>query len=93
MTRQTKPRENEIGTYCRIGVPGSRPSIRVRPKPGVLDAVAGRIVTDDDHLSWKVVVHDNGLALVILEHGYIIGSHWVAYIDADTIPAAEEVAA
>lgn len=80
---------NEISPYCSVSQAGDRHrGISVKPRDVALDAVRGRIVTDSDRLSWKVIVHeDRGRALVILEHGHIIGSHWLAYVDADTIPA------
>jgi len=84
--------DNEISGFCtvdlsQVGGPHHR-SIRVRPLAAVLDAVRGRIVTDDDRLSFRIIAHGStGRALVILEHGHIIGSHWLAYIDPATIPA------
>lgn len=83
---------NVVGPFCSInlsqlGGPAHR-SIAVRATDAVLDVVAPRIVTPDDHLSFKVIGHKGtGRALVILEHGYIIGGHWLAYIDPATVPA------
>jgi hypothetical protein len=83
---------NEIGPYCsvdlsQLGGPRSR-SMAVRATDAVLDAVRPRIVTDDDHLSFELIAHaDRNRVLVILKHGHISGSHWLAYIDPDTIPA------
>jgi hypothetical protein len=83
---------NEISPYCsiRTGSGGYR-GIKVRPRPGFYALVQDRIVTDSDRLSFEVVVHpERERALVILEHGHIIGSHWLAYVDAATIPAKPE---
>ena len=83
--------DNEVGPFCSIRLVDSRRSIAVRATQAVLDAVAPRIVTGDDHLSFQIIEHKGtGRALVILEHGYIIGSHWLAYIDPATIPAPSE---
>jgi hypothetical protein len=54
--------------------------------------VRDRIVTDDDHLSFKVIIHGEregrpARALIILSHGHIIGSHYLAYVDPATLPA------
>jgi hypothetical protein len=82
---------NEIGPYCTIdlsqlGGPRHR-GIAVRATDAVMEAVAPRIVTPDDHLSFRIIGHAHtGRALVILQHGYIIGSHWLAHIDPDTLP-------
>jgi hypothetical protein len=91
-------RGNEIGPYCtsdtrQIGGKAHR-GIVVRATDAVIDVVTPRIVTPDDCLSFQVIAHGNRgrepRALVILSHGYIIGSHWLAYIDPGTIPAPVE---
>lgn len=80
---------NEIGPYCSIRLAGQRRSVAVVARPAVLDVVAPRIVTPGDHLSFEIIEHaDRNRALVVLQHNYIIGSHWLAYIDPSTIPAA-----
>lgn len=94
-----KPREigcNNVGPFCtvdlsQLGGIRSR-SIAVRATDAVIEAVAPRIVTPgivtpDDDLSFKIIGHKHdGRALVILQHGYISGSHWLAEIDPATIP-------
>lgn len=84
---------NEIGPYCsvdlsQLGGPRFR-GIAVRATDAAMEAVSARgIVTPDDHLSFQVIGHQGtGRALVILSHGYISGSMWLAYIDPATIPA------
>ena len=82
---------NEIGPYCTVdlsqhGGPHFR-SIAVRATDATMTALEGRIVTPDDTISFRVIAHEGtGRALVIAEHGYIIGSHYLAYIDPATIP-------
>lgn len=89
-----KPRkigENEIGPFATVDlsqVGGERHrSIAVRATDATIEAVAPRIVTEDDHLSFQLIAHRDRRVLVVLQHGYIIGSHWIAYIDPATIPA------
>lgn len=92
-----EPGRNEVGPYCTVDLSqlGGKQhrGIAVRATDAVIDAVAPRIGTPDDHLSFSVIGHErSGRALVILQHGYIIGDHWVgdhwvAYIDPETIPA------
>lgn len=78
---------NEVGPYCSVDVDKRRWSLDVVASDAVIEAVRPRIVTPDDRLSFKVIEHPaSGYALVICEHGYIIGSHWLAYIDPATIP-------
>jgi hypothetical protein len=83
---------NEIGPYCSVDfgqIGGAKHrSICVRATDAVLEVVAPRIVTPDDHLLFKIIGHaGTNRALVILSHGYIIGSHYLAYINPATIPA------
>lgn len=85
---------NRIGPYCTVDLAqlggAAHRSMAVRATDAVLEAVAGRIVTPDDDLSFSIVAHETtGRALVVLSHGYIIGSHWLAYINPATIPPAE----
>lgn len=86
--------DNEIGPFAsvdmrQIGGAAHR-SIAVCATDAVIEAVTPRIVTDDDHLSFRLIAHHTTppRVLVVLEHGYIIGSHWLAYIDPDSIPDA-----
>ncbi len=86
------PRErNEIGPYCtvdmaQLGGPKYR-GIAVRATDATIDALAPRIVTSDDHLSFKLIAHaGTARVLVIAEHSQILGSHWLAYIDPATVP-------
>lgn len=88
---------NRITSYCsvdlsQVGGPRYR-SINVKPTEAVLDVVRPRIVTPDDTLSFQIIAHEqSGKALVIMQHGYIIGGHWLAYIDPATIPAPPDPA-
>lgn len=87
---------NVLGPYCTVDlsqVGGAKHrSMAVHPTQAVLDVVRDRIVTDDDRLSFRIIAHSGReRALVILEHGYIIGSHWLAYVDVATIPLPERV--
>ena len=85
--------DNELGPFLSFrNVPGHRDHSgwAVIAKDVVVDAIAPRIVTDDDRLSFAVIYHANyDRCLVIAEHGYIIGSHWLAYIDPSTIPTLD----
>lgn len=83
---------NEIGPFCSIDLSQiggmKHRGIAVRATDAVIDAIAPRIVTPDDHLSFELIAHGStNRVLVICQHGYIIGSHYVAYIDPQTIPA------
>ena len=87
---------NEIGPFGVIetldGTGPRRRAVALEPTAAALDAIAARgLVTPDDHLSWAIIIHPArddrpSRALVILEHGAIIGSLWLAYVDPETIP-------
>lgn len=88
-----RDRGNEIGPYCsfkrvtRDHRQHRGQSLAVRCTDAVMDAIAPRIVTPDDHLSFEIIEHaDRGRALVIAQHGQIIGGHWLAYINPETVP-------
>lgn len=80
-----------VGPFCSVDLSqlgGLRRSIAVRATDAVLEAVGSRIATPTRSLSFKVIGHaGTKRALVILDHGYIIGSHYLAYVDPTTLPA------
>ncbi len=90
---------NEIGPFATIERPASsatydnpaRRAIAIRATDETCAVLADRLVTPDDHLSFSVIVHERddrpARALILASHGYIIGSHWLAYVDPATIPA------
>ena len=82
---------NEIGPFCSVTGPGGkRWSLAVTPTPATVEAIAGQLVTDDDRLSFQVIYHPNrDRCLIILEHGQIIGSRYLAYVDPATVPGFE----
>lgn len=88
---------NEIGPYCSVDLsqldgPRHR-GIAVRATDATIAALTPAIVTPDDHISFEVIGHKGtGRALVTAQHGYIIGSIWLAYIDPASVPAAVEAA-
>lgn len=83
---------NEVGPFCtvdmsQIGGKAHR-GIAVRATDATIEALAPRIVTPDDTLSFQLIAHKGTKrVLVIASHGYILGSHWLAYIDPSTVPA------
>lgn len=85
---------NEVGPYCSLRVGEHRhKGLAVTATQAVIDVVSPRIVTDDDHLSFKVIEHkDRERCLVILDHNHIIGSHYLAYVATDDVLAAVEQA-
>lgn len=55
--------------------------------PQAIEAIGkSTIHIDDDTMNVHVIMWDDGRALVVAQHGKIIGSVWLAKIDASTIP-------
>lgn len=63
-------------------------NIEVKPSVEVLRAVRDNMLDleERDEIYFEVIEHENGWALVIAQYNLIIGSHWIAYIDASTLP-------
>lgn len=86
---------NTIGPFCSIdatAIGGMRRNIAAHVVPEVLEVLAPRLVTSDDRLGLRVTVHaprdgKPARALVVASHGVISGSHYIAYVDPETIPA------
>jgi len=64
------------------------PVEQVKPSPEVFNALRANMLDlgSRDEVSFEIIVHDNGWALVLVQHSQIIGSRWIAYIDAATLP-------
>lgn len=63
----------------------------VTPRPEVVEYVRENMLhCSNDTITFEAVVWDDGRALVIARYGQIIGSHYLAIIDASTIPVAED---
>lgn len=79
---------NHLGPYCQTqGFPWRHRSLAVRPTEATVAVLGDRIVTDDDHMHFGLVLHtDRDRVLVTLSYGAIIGSIWLAYVDPSTIP-------
>lgn len=79
-----------IGPFCHIS---GHASFDVKAAPWVIEAIkANTVLLPDDRMSFEVIPHDNGWALVLSKHSLVSGSVWLAYIKADTIPAPQEAA-
>lgn len=78
---------NVIGPYCNVrGFDPDRRSIAVRATDATMEALAARIVTPDDAISFEVIRQSTGRTLVLASHSYIIGSIWLAFVDPESVP-------
>lgn len=79
----------EIGPFCAVRNL-KRPHFAVIAKPIVVEAVKP-LIFSNTVLGTEVIFHERtGRALVVVSHQSIIASHWLAYIDPDTIPTGVE---
>lgn len=67
--------------------------LKVTIHPFVRDWIKKGVLRLADQMCWRITVwpnDDRREALVILSHGQIIGSHYVAIIDAGSVPTFKE---
>lgn len=78
----------KLSAHCSVDRAGAYEFIHAFPTMLVIDFFkSGNVLhCSYDTMTFNVVIHDDGRALVILQHGQIIGSHWLAFIDAATVP-------
>lgn len=72
-----------------VGCIGYR-SMQVEAAPAVLDEIKSNMLHGSgDTIHFRVVVWDDGKALVMAEYSQIVGSRYLAIIDAATIPVGK----
>lgn len=83
--------EMQIGHYCSVRrINRDWYSLHIEPSYEALEAVMDHtIVVEHDRMSWEIVEWQDGRALVLCHHSTILGSVWLAIIDAKTIPKEE----
>lgn len=89
-----RPGPMHLSSYARAKLgDGRHVSLDVELTPQAIEAIGKNTIhIDRDTISVEVIVWDDGRALVVASHNQIIGSVWLAKIDASTIPTfpAEE---
>lgn len=90
MSRAKKPPKVAVpvGPFCSIRRPGSYTRVYVHPTDAVLKVIEGRGGGDPsrESFSFKIIVRDDGTALVIAEPSLILGGIWLAIVDAASVP-------
>ncbi len=76
----------QLSSFCAISGRPEYQCLRVKPKQEVIDWIRDNMLRINDHLSFKVVIREDGEALVVVSHSCIIGSRWLALIDSTTVP-------
>lgn len=75
----------EIGPFLHFR--SHKPALWVTPTEHVVLAILDRTIHIEDRMSFEVVERGDGTALVTAHHGQIIGSVWLAIVDANTLPS------
>lgn len=84
-SRRTPLVDVPIGPYCGIHGRDGFAHIYVHPAPAVAAFLEENWMGDSTGC-FRVTVRDDGTALVTAEYDRIIGSHWLALVDASTVP-------
>lgn len=79
---------NEIGHYLVMSGRHGHESLYVTPSPMLVDWISNNMLAMGDRLHFEIVFRKDG-ALVIVSHGKIIGSRWLAMIDPSTVPVGD----
>lgn len=80
---------NTVGHYLVMSGRGGHESFYVTPTSMVTDYIASNMLAIGDRLHFEIVNRSDG-ALVIVSHGKILGSRWLAMVDPSTLPPPEE---
>jgi hypothetical protein len=78
-----------IGRYCPVIGPPKYRSLEITGITPALLALIERtmVIVDNDETNFEIIWRSNNKkALVTINHGQIIGNHWLAEIDTSTIP-------
>ena len=83
-----------LGHYCQVtrhdGSGPGHEALFVVPGAAVVNLFRnGTLHVPSDTLTFQAIVRGDGSALVLMQHGQIIGSHWLAMLDGKDIPGAQ----
>lgn len=83
-SRVTQP---GIGTYFQVTKAGQgySHSFWARPSERLVDWIVVNMLSSCG-VHFEVIIHDDGLAVLIAQYDQIIGGRWLAMVDASTIP-------
>jgi hypothetical protein len=82
------PKEDTAIIKCSLRITGQRRGwMFAKPKPEVIDFLRGRMLNVEyDHFTFEAVIREGGEALITCKYGQILGSVWLALVDASTVP-------
>jgi len=81
------PVAENIGAFCSVKMAGSRFSMWVRPSDFIASfIIESMLMITGDNIWFEIIGYEDGTALVVANYNVILGSRWLAVIDAATIP-------
>jgi hypothetical protein len=76
-----------MSSYASVGGVHRSINLDITLTPQAIETIGKNTIhIDHDTMNVEVIVWTDGRALVVAHHGRIIGSVWLAFIDATTIP-------
>lgn len=83
------PGPMNLSSYASVKLKsGRRVNLDVVLTPQAIDAIRSNAIhIDRDTMNAEVIEWQDGRALVVIQRSQIIGSVWLAFVDASTIPA------
>lgn len=73
--------------YLAVSAPSKNYSAHVTPSPALLEYLKTNVLhCGNDRMYFEVIGRAGGKALVIAQHNVICGNHWLAEVDAATVP-------
>jgi len=84
--------ETYLTDYCQVRyVDGGFGSLRLKPRERVVEYIDNNMIKIAyDTIHFEIVVYDDGTALVLVKYSQIIGSRWLAMVDASAVPREPE---
>jgi hypothetical protein len=79
-----------VSSYCTVSGGEQYRSFSVKPQQRVMDYIGENMLDIAyDSIYFTVTIRDDGSALLAAQYNQIIGSRWLAIVDASTIPTQE----
>ena len=80
--------ETYLTSYCQVRrANGGFDFLHVKPRERVVEYIDNNLIkVAYDSIHFEIVVYDDGTALVLVKYSQIIGSRWLAMVDASTVP-------
>ena len=80
----------ELSSYCSVDNKGEFYYFYVKPRPSVVSCIEkNSLAINYESMYFKIVVREDGQALIAAQNNKIIGGPWLSMVDASSIPKDE----